>query len=725
MGQPESAVRFRACPLCEARCGLAIEVREGHVVSTRGDADDPFSRGHICPKGVALQDLHEDPDRLRTPLRRTGSGWEPAGWDEALDEAAEGLARVQKASGRDAVAVYLGNPTVHDHGALLFVPILHRALKTRSRFSATSVDQLPNMVAAYLMFGSGMLLPVPDLDRTELLVVFGANPVASNGSLMTAPGVGSRLAAIRRRGGRVVVFDPRRTETAEAASEHHSVRPGTDALLLLALLHEAFRAGAQPGRLEGFTDGLERLRELVAPFPAARVEGPTGVPAAVIRRLAHELASGKPAVCYGRTGTATQAFGGLCQWLVNALNVVTGNLDREGGALFPRPAFDLLRGPRPLTAPMRGFARSRTRVRGLPEFARELPVAVLADEVLTPGEGRIRALVTFAGNPVLSTPNGAKLDRALASLDFMVSIDPWLNETTRHARLVLPPSTPLERSHFDIAFNALAVREVARWSPPVFPPPPGAWDDWRILLELSRRLVLARDGFSLGAAATYAALAQLGPDGVLDLGLRFGPRGPGANPFADGLTLDALRRAPHGLDLGPLGPSLPERLATPSRRIDLVPAPFATDLSRLEAAFPPGAVARAEELLLIGRRDVRDNNSWMHNVPRLMRGPSRCTLLVNPHDAARLGLADGVLAEVASRVGRVKAPVQVSDEVMPGVVSLPHGYGHGRDGVRLAVAQRHAGVSANDLTDDEAVDLLTGNAAVNGLPVRVTRAGRA
>ncbi|HLL53424.1 MAG TPA: molybdopterin-dependent oxidoreductase, partial [Myxococcaceae bacterium] len=577
---------YRTCNLCEAMCGIRIDVAGGQITSIRGDDADPLSRGHICPKAVALKDLQEDPDRLREPLRRTANGWEKLGWDEALDAAARGLFEVQQRHGVNAVGTYLGNPTVHNMGALMFAPFLLRALKTRSRFSATSVDQLPHHLASYLMFGHQLLIPIPDIDHTRYFLVLGANPMASNGSLMSAPDIRERLKAIQRRGGKVVVVDPRRTETAMVADEHVFIRPGTDALLLLSLLHEVLKDGDRLGRLADFSGGLEEVKTLASDFPPEWAARHTGVPADTIRRLARDFRASEAAVCYGRVGLSTQPFGALCQWLINVLNAVTGNLDREGGALFTRPAFDIVGGPRGLGSGPGSFGRWRSRVRGLPEFGGELPVAALAEEILTEGDGRIRALLTFAGNPVLSTPNGGQLDRALGSLDFMVSIDPYLNETTRHAHLILPPTTPLERSHYDLAFHVLAIRNTAKYSPALFPRPEGALHDWRILLELQHRVETLRHGRSLRGQAKYQALKRLGPEGVLDLGLRMGPYGTRFNPLKKGLGLKKLRAEPHGVDLGPLRPSMPGRLATRSKRLDLAPPPMLRDVERLRQTFP-------------------------------------------------------------------------------------------------------------------------------------------
>jgi anaerobic selenocysteine-containing dehydrogenase len=705
---------FRTCNLCEAMCGIAIRVEGGRIASIRGDDDDPFSRGHICPKAVALQDLHEDPDRLRHPLRRRGNDWEEISWDEALAEAADRLTAIQKAHGREAVAVYQGNPTVHNHGSSIFGQVLLRSLGTRSRYSATSVDQLPQMLAALSMFGHQLLLPVPDVDRTGFFLVFGANPLASNGSLMTAPGIERRLKELKARGGRLVVVDPRRTETAALADLHVPIRPGTDALLVLALLHVLFAESlVRPGALASFTDGIDEVRALVAPWAPEAVEAATGVPAEVARRIARDFAASASAVAYGRVGVSMQEFGGLASWLLNVLNVVTGNLDRPGGAMFTRPAVDLVAFS--ARVGQRGhFDKGRSRVRGLPEFGGEYPVAVLAEEIETPGPGQIKALVTSAGNPVLSTPNGRRLDRALSGLEYMVSIDLYLNETTRHAHLVLPPTAALEHDHYDVVFHTLAVRNTAKHSPALFAPAAGARHDWQIMLGLAQAIDARTRRPGLRSRALYALLRRLGPTGLVDVMMRSGPYGSWRRPKG-GLSLRRLRRAPHGVDLGALQPCLPDRLYTPDRRIALAPQRFVRDLERLRAS----TVGTEEGLRLIGRRDLRSNNSWMHNSERLVKGRDRCTLLMHPDDASRRGLADGQRVRVLSRVGALEAAVQVTPDVMPGVVCLPHGWGHDREGTRLGVARAHAGVSFNDLSDDQSVDALCGTARFSGTPVEV------
>jgi len=706
---------YRTCNLCEAMCGIAVDVEDGKVVGVRGDDDDPFSRGHVCPKAPALAELHEDPDRLRAPLLRTADGFKTVSWDEALDAAAAGLHDVQVKHGRHALASYVGNPTAHNHGTALMTPVFLRALRTRNRYSATSADQLPHQLASYFMLGHQFLFPIPDVDRTRFMLIFGANPLASMGSIMTAPDIKNRLRSIQKRGGRVVVVDPRRTETAEIADEHVFIRPATDALLLLALVHVVLGEHAPRfGRLAPLVRSVESVAEIVREFSPERVAAATGVPAATTRRLAVDLWGSDPGVVYGRVGVSTQAFRVVCQWLNQVLNLVTGNFDRAGGAMFTRPAVDALAAAAGVGLGAGSYGRWKSRVRGVPEAGGELPVATMAEDMLNPGEGQVRGLFTLAGNPVLSTPNGGQLERALAGLEFMVSVDPYVNETTRHAHVILPPISPLEKSQYDAAFHLLAVRNTAKWSPPIFDPPPDGKSDWDILLELKRRLEVRR-GPTLRSRAENLLLGKLGPDGLVDVMLRAGPHG--LRRGRGGLSLKVLKAAPHGIDLGALEPVLPDRLPRAHRYIDLAPEPLLRDLDRVRGILDQPA----PPIVLIGRRHLRSNNSWMHNLPKLAAGKPRCTLLVHPDDAARLGLADGATARIRSRVGEVRVPVEVSDEVMRGVVSLPHGFGHGRAGVRLRVATRPeiAGASLNDLTDELRIDELSGNAAFSGVPVEV------
>lgn len=706
------AIHRRTCNLCEAMCGVVIEHDGGRVVDIRGDDDDPLSRGHICPKAVALKDLHEDPDRLRAPQRRVGDRWETVSWEVAFGDIAERVAGIQREHGKDAVGVYVGNPTVHNTGALLGGVGLFESLGTFNRFSATSVDQLPHMLASLEMFGHQLMMPVPDVDRTSYLLMLGANPLVSNGSIMTAPGIKRRLRELQRRGGDLVVVDPRRTETAAMASEHLFIRPGTDGLFLAALAQVLYAEDLlKPGRLRSITDGFGELRELVTPFTPDAVAGPTGIDAATIRRVARDLAAAERPCVYGRVGICTQRFGGLNAWLINALNVLVGALDHVGGMMFTKPAIDLVNVGK-LLGQQGHFAKGHSRVSGLPEFNGEYPAVTLAEEIDTPGEGRIKGLITLAGNPVLSVPNGRRLDDALPTLDLMVSIDLYRNETTRHAHYILPPISQLESGHYDLAFHAFTVRNTTKWSPPLFEPPAGSKSDFEILVELTGRIVEAKKGRLLGKAARLASKATLalGMKRSIDLMLRAGPY--------EGISLAKLAEHPSGIDLGPLESCLPERLFTKGRRIRLVAPRVAPDLERLRAELdrdvPP--------LLLIGRRQLRTNNSWLHNSFAMVKGRDRCTLLMHPDDAEERDLTHGQTVRIRSRAGEVEAPLHVTDHMMKGVVSLPHGFGHGREGVKLSVAADHAGVSANDVTDERLYDELTGTAALNGVPVEVESA---
>jgi anaerobic selenocysteine-containing dehydrogenase len=739
-----TTVHYRTCPLCEAVCGLAISVQERAVVRIAGDADDVFSRGFICPKGATLHHLHEDRDRLRAPLIRRGDDpehahWEEVGWDEAFAEVERRLLPVMQQHGRESVAIYLGNPNSHTLAGLLYPRPLIKALSTPNVFSASTVDQMPKHVACGLMFGDPAAIPVPDLDRTDFLLLLGANPWESNGSLCTAPDFPGRMAALRARGGRFVVVDPRRTRSAAHADEHVPIRPGTDAQLLLAMIHVVLEEGlARPGRLEPLLAGLAEVRGLSRPFAPEIVEHICAVPAETIRRLARELAQTERAVVYGRIGTHTVEFGTLAAWAVDVLNALTGHLDQPGGAMWPLPAH----GHRNLGRRGGGFVmgRHRSRVRGYPEVRGEFPVAALAEEIETSGPGQVRALITVAGNPVLSTPNSARLDRALRTLECVISVDPYRNETTRHAHVILPPPSALERSHYDIAFYSLAVRNVAKWSAPIFERSgpseadilaklaliasgQGAAADPALVHSALQRGALARVAAAIPALAgrsvdeLLALLEAEDPtDRMVEIMIRTGAYGDQFGAREGGMTFASLRAATHGIDLGPLEPRLPELLRTASGSIELAPAPIVEDMARLTKTLD---AAPRDGLLLVGRRDLRSNNSWMHNVVPLVKGPARCTLQIHPDDAAARGLGEGATARVSARAGALLAPVQLTDSVMRGVVCLPHGWGHGASGAQQGVAAERPGVNSNLLSDSERIDPLSGNAVLNGIPVTV------
>ena len=751
-GTTTDGVVYRTCPLCEATCGLEITVKDGAVARIRGDRDDVFSKGFICPKGSSLKQLHDDPDRLRLPMVKRGDRHVAVTWDEAWREVERGLMGVIGAHGREAVATYLGNPTAHNLSAMTFGRVALQALGTKQRFSASTVDQMPKQVAAGYMFGSPVTVPIPDLDRTSYLLMLGANPYASNGSLCTAPDFPGRLEAIRERGGKVVVVDPRRSRTAQAADEWIPIIPDADGLFLAAIAQVMFAEGLVDvgAHLVHHVVGLDEVGAALSRFAPEAVQDACGVDAATIRRIAREIAAADSAAVYGRIGTTTVSFGTTTSWLVDVVNTISGNLDREGGAMFTLPVAGSAN-TRGTPGKGRGFriGKGHSRVRGLPEVMGEYPIAALAEEITTPGDGQLRALVTIAGNPVLSTPNSEKLDAALASLDFMVSIDIYLNETTRHADVILPPPSHLQRDHYDLLLYPFAVRNVANYSEAVLPLEDDQWDEWEILAKLATIVQGAgidadhtvADDLAIASMVNHAVhdagsnicgrdaeeiLTELSRDGrrgparMLDFMLRTGPYGDAFGAAPDGVSLDKLRAHPHGIDFGALQPRIPEVLRTPSGKVELAVPELVADLDRLWAKVEQHHEVRdGRDLVLVGRRHLRSNNSWMHNLEVLVKGKPRCTLQMHPLDAAARGIAHGQHVSVASRVGRVSAPVEVTDEIRPGVVSLPHGWGHGVGGTQMRVAGEYAGVNSNVLTDEAEMDPLSGTSVLNGIPVAV------
>jgi len=745
----DTRTALRICPFCEATCGLTLEVDDvaRTVVGARGDRDDVFSAGYICPKGASFGELDGDPDRLTRPLVRRDGELVEVGWDEAFAAAAAGLGAVLAEHGGSSVAVYAGNPNAHTIAGALYVPLIIRGLGTRQVYSASTLDQMPKHVALGLLFGNPMAFTVPDLDRAEHLVVIGANPLVSNGSIATAADFGGKLKALKKRGGRLTVVDPARTRTAELADRHVAPRPGTDAVLLFAMVHTLFDEDlVDLAHLTDLVDGVDQLQSLAREFAPEHVADHCGVAAEEIRAVAREIAGAPVAAVYGRMGTSTVEFGTVGSWLVDVLNVLTGNLDTPGGVMFPQsPVGPAPRPPRP----GRGFlvGRWHSRVSGFPEVLSELPVTALSEELETPGEGQVRAVITVAGNPVLSAPDGARLSRALAGVDFMLSVDPYLNETTRHADVILPPPPPSRSAHYDIALANAAVRNNARYSPPVLPLDDGQPDEPTIL----SRLALAIAGLGLDAdpalvdeqviAATLGkevadptspvagrsveeltAMLPPGPgyERRLDMMLRLGPYGDGFGANPDGLTLQALKDAPHGVDLGPLRPRLAEVLRTPSGKVDLAPALLVDDAARLRASVSADPVTDGG-YVLIGRRHLRSNNSWMHNLPALAGGTNRCTLHIHPDDAADLGLTDDAL--VKGPGGELVVPVELTDRIRRGVVSLPHGWGHDVGGTAQSVATGQPGVNVNQLNDGLTVDPLSGTAVLNGIPVQIAAVG--
>lgn len=742
------SIVHRSCTLCEATCGIRVTTDGRRVERIEGDPADPFSRGHLCPKAHALGEIQSDPDRLKTPMRRTETGFVPIGWEEALDLAAERLIAIRTAAGNDAIALYRGNPTVHDAQSLLYWNVLQRAIPTKSQFSAGSLDTWPRWVQAGLMYGGFLHTPVPDLARCEYLLILGANPVVSNGSLMTAPGIKKRLRDLRARGGRLVVVDPRRSETAEIADEHVPIRPGGDAAFVLAMLHVLFAEGrVDLGACRDLVNDLARVREIVARYAPERVGAACGVPPETIRRIAREFASTGRAAAYGRMGASVQRFGTLAHWAIDLLDIVTGNLDREGGVLFPKPAVSLaFVGPKSGEAVELG--RHRSPVSGYDEILGEWPMAAFAEEIESEREDRIRALVVIAGNPVASAPNSARIDRALSRLEFVLAFDYYINETTRHADLILPPTAVLENENYDVALLHFAVENVAKWSPAALEVEPGMRPIWRTLLGLAKRLMglgalsdeqvdalvvrqlvptlLERSPFA-GKLEIDEIVAQLGdepgPRRLVDGMLRLGHFGDGFGLVPGGISLASVAAHPHGVELGPLTASLPESIRTASGRIELAPERIVADLTRLDAWIEEAAEDGSEpQLSLIGRREIRSMNSWLHNLPSLNKGRDRCTLEVAPADATRLGLRHGGRARVESRIASIVVPVEVSDRMTPGVVSLTHGWGHDLPGVALSVATRRPGVNANLVVDDAEVDAPSGTSVLSGVSVRVSPA---
>ena len=753
MDSVQTFTHYRTCNLCEAMCGVAIKVENNKVASIKGDPDDPFSKGHICPKALALKDIHEDPDRLKQPLMKTKDGWKTISWNRAFDLVANKAKDIQKTHGKNALGAYFGNPNTHHHGNVLFLLPFIQALKTKNRFSATSNDQLPHMQANLELFGNQYLFPVPDIDHMDLFILLGSNPAASNGSLMSAPDYSAKLKKIAQRGD-VILIDPRKTETAKVCSEHLFIKPGTDAFLLLGILNTLFAEDLiETGRLYPHMEGIAEIQLICAEFSPEIVSDITGISSQKIIDLANKLAKTPRACIFGRMGTSTQEFGGLATWLIYVINALTNHLDERGGLMFTKPAADMTEISDWLG--QKGHINRYKSVSGLPEFGGELPSSCMADQILLESDEQIKMMFVIAGNPILSSSNSKRLDEAFKSLDFMVSVDFYLNETSRHADIILPPTAHLEQSHYDLVFNLISVRNVAKYSPALFENEKNTRHDWQILHELKRRLESKDMRSKLTEFASYQALKRIGPDGLLDLMLRTGPYGtqlpgtsqsghfivdaiqgiiPSKHPvqkiidlspygtpnrsLSKGLCLSSLLNYPHGIDLGPLQSRLPERLYTPKKRIRLAPISYLKDIARLRKAM---VRTPSKELLLIGRRHVRSNNSWLHNSQRLVKGKNRCTLMIHPVDAKKSKLKNGDTALVESKVGMLHIETQITDDIMQGVISIPHGWGHSMQGTQLEIASKHPGVNLNILSDDKFVDKLTGTTAFNGIPVSVSK----
>jgi|TARA_B110000208_G_scaffold11731_1_gene14547 anaerobic selenocysteine-containing dehydrogenase len=697
----DNKIHYRTCNLCEAMCGLEITYKEKKVISIVGDKKDPLSKGFICPKSLALKDLYEDPDRLKTPIKRTENGWQEISWTEAFDEVEIQIKKIQEKYGNNAVATYQGNPNVHNVGSMLYGGPFLKSLKTKQKYSATSADQLPHHIASLKMFGHQMLIPIPDIERTDYLLILGANPGASNGSLLTAPGFPQKIKSIQKRGGKVINIDPRFTETSKISSQHLYINPGKDALFLLSLLHVIFDQGIEEKtHLSNYLKGLEEIKEIVKEYSPKKTALLIGIDSLEIQKIAKDFMNSKTAVCYGRMGVSTQEYGGICQWLINVLNIVTNNMDKVGGAMFTKPAIDLVY-MTGIQGKVGNFDRYRSRVHNLPEYSGELPVATLADEILTEGEGQIKMFICTAGNPVLSAPNGKKMEKALEKLDFMVSIDIYLNETSKYANIILPTTNGLETLHYDLVFHQLAIRNTAKLSEVLFEKDENQKHDWQILNELTERITEKKN--------------SLTPEMMLDNMFQYSPYKE-AN-----LSVNKLKENPNGIDLGSLQPLLIKRIFTVDKKINVSPKIFIDDLKRLNKELYKDTKEEETKypFALIGRRHLRNNNSWMHNSKLLMKGKNRCTVLMSSKDANNLSITDHQKIKIISNVGSIELPVEISDEMKEGVLSIPHGFGHNRNGTKIKLAEENAGESINDLTDDNKIDKLTGNANFSGTRVKV------
>lgn len=737
-GIGEDGIHLHACTLCEAMCGLEIAVENGRVQSVRGNKDDVWSRGYLCPKGASIGALHEDPDRLRHPMIRDGDEWRAVGWDEAFRRCTELLAPVIERHGVGAVSAYTGNPLIHNFSLTRYIGVLLGLSGIPISYSPGTADQWPKNLSSHLMYGGWWTIPVPDIERTDLLVIMGANPAASQGSLLAAPNVMGIIGEIRKRG-KVIVIDPVRTPTADRSDEWLPITPGTDAALLLAVVHTLFAEDlVRLGSLAEHVDGVERMAELAAAWPPQVVAPLTGIPADRIEELARELAAASKAVVYGRIGLCNQEFGSLASWLVDVVNILTGHFDTPGGCMFPRAAAWSVTGQ---TLPgledgAAAFGRWHTRVRGAPEVLGQAPVSCMAEEIATPGEGQIKALITVAGNPVLSSPGGHELDAVLPSLEAMISVDNWINETTRHADVILPGLSPLEQPHHDDLLLSFAINSIAAYSPPVFAPEgEDRPHEWEIVIRLAMLcagtpaeevdVALIDDGYfdylawtqGLDGAEIRKHYTSGGPERTLDLSLRTGPFGDHYGKEPAGLTLEKLKQHPHGINFGPMIPRIPDILGTSEHKIRLAPSYLADDLPRLAARINRDPA----ELVLVSRRHLRSNNSWLHNVPQLMRGKDRCTMLIHPVDADPRAIATGDTVAVTSETGRIEITVELTNAIKPGVVSIPHGWGHGAPGTRTSVANASPGVNTNILSPPLFIDQPSGNAALNGIPVTIAR----
>jgi anaerobic selenocysteine-containing dehydrogenase len=709
--------RVTFCRICEPLCGMVATVEDGRLVQLRPDREHPLSRGYACPKGIAMTEVQNDPDRVLHPLKRVGGPgeFERTTWSEAMRAIAGELKRILAERGPESVGWYMGNPGAFSYSHVLWVKGFLDGLGTPHYYSAGSQDVNNRFAASALLYGSPLVVPIPDLIETDFLFMVGANPLVSHGSVLSAPRVREQLNGIVERGGRVVVVDPRRTETARQF-EHLPVRPDADAWLLLSMLNVIFEEELTDREfISRWTTGADALSEQARAYAPEQTESRTGLPPERVREVARGFARANSAAAYGRTGSCLGRFGTLVAYLLDALNAVTGNLDSPGGAVFGRPPISL--DDIGEKAGLDTYGKVRSRVGGFPDVIGNLPATLLPREITTAGEGQIRAFFVSAGNPVLSVPDGDALEAAFAELDLMVSLDLYVNETNRHAHYVLPATTFLEREDVPVAFLGFYSTPFIQVTEPVVEPAGEAREEWRVIDELSRALGVAP--YSLPVLRRLAKLGiRITPRRLIDLLLRVGPAGDRFGLRPSGLSLAKVARSPHGIVLDDRIATgvLARKLRHGDGRVHLHESAIASELGRLgsvngdSADFP---------LKLIGLRELRSHNSWMHNAPLLMRGGRSHALRIHPDDAERAGLADGDRARIASRAGAIEAPVKLTDEMTPGTVALPHGWGHKGGGWRLANSNGGANVNALAPSDPESLERLAGMAHLNGIPVRV------
>jgi anaerobic selenocysteine-containing dehydrogenase len=721
---------LRSCHLCEAMCGVSVHVEGGRVTRVRPNPEDVWSHGYLCPKGTTLGHLQNDADRLRAPMVRNGATWREVSWDEAFARCEEIIHGILERHGRSALAARTGNAVGRSSTLSRYVAAFSQLARI-TRYTSSVVDQQPKNLACQLMYGDAWKMAVPDIARTDYFLVMGANPAESKGSILSFPDVLAEIERIRQRGGRTVVIDPVRTRTAKRADEWIPIVPGSDALFLLAMAQVLFADDLiDLGRLEEHVNGVERLGEICREFTPESVAAVCGIPAETIRRLAHELSAAPTAAVYGRIGLCTQEFGTLASWLTDVIAILTGHFDTPGGLMFANPVAPFME-----IFPIRPFSAGsfHSRVRGAPEVLGEVPAACLAEEIDTPGEGQLKGLITLGCNPVVSAPDSDRLDAALPLLEGMISIDLYRNETTRHADVVFPATPAFEQPYSDVWSWIYALRSGIKYNEPLLPSPPDWVPEWQILLRLGALCagmtndeidIKQLDDAYFTTLCTWADLdpdpileasPEPGPKRIIDMTIRTGPWGDRFGERPDGITLETVLAAPNGLDFGPAIPRLPQMLETESGKIELAPDYIVADIPRLRGLLE----RNRPSLVLVGRRHARSLNSWMHNVEVLVKGKDRCTLQIHPDDASRTGLSHAGLAKVSNDTGSVTVTVEVSDDITPGVVSLPHGWGHDRDGTQMDVAKRHAGVGSNVVSPGDLLDTISGNAVLNGIPVRV------